>query len=123
MGLTELGEYQAKRLAEAWVPLLEQKARQGKLHVFVSPMKRTLQTAHPMMKVLQERCGQTAVVEPAIMEFGGLFAPGDMAILEQTDALRRKGDMEGMKALLKNYQWRACGFSGQRLLEVFLWAK
>jgi broad specificity phosphatase PhoE len=50
--LTELGEQQARDLGEAWAPLLEAKARQGRLHVLVSPFLRTLQTASPLL----ERC-------------------------------------------------------------------
>jgi len=123
VALTPLGEDQANRLAEVWAPILKPKAQAGKLHVFVSPMKRALQTADPLLRALNVTSVVQAIVKPSIMEFGGLTAPSDMGIFDETDKLRKAGDMQAVKDLLRTFRWKACGFSGQRLLEAFPWAQ
>ena len=50
--LTSKGVAQAAAFGAAWAPLLAERAKQGKLKVFVSPFLRTLQTADPLMKEL-----------------------------------------------------------------------
>jgi len=123
VSLTELGLRQAQQLCDAWAPLLEPKARDGRLHLFVSPMKRTLMTADPLCRRLNATCGQRAMVKPSIMEFAGLTAPSDMQVFDKTDQLRKAGDFKGIKELMKSYKWKHCGFPGNRLLETFPWAQ
>ena len=52
--LTALGEAQAFKLGSFWAPLLAKQAAEGKLHCFVSPQVRTLQTIGPLMQRLRD---------------------------------------------------------------------
>lgn len=120
--LSREGERQAKALSAVWSPLLLEKAREGRLHIFVSPMKRCLQTADPLMRELNAACGMKALVKPSIMEFGGLTWPKDMAVFDEMAKLRKKGDTAGAMSLLKNMKWRSAGLSGDEIKKTFPWA-
>ena len=120
--LTTHGESQAEALGDMWAPVLEQAARRGKLHVFVSPMRRCLQTADPLMTALHKACGLKAMIKPSIMEFGGLTWPSDMGVFDEMADLRKQGDVEGAMKLLKTKAWKASGYSGNELQKAFPWA-
>ena len=108
--LTELGRSQAQRLGAAWAPLLVDKARRGKLLVFVSPFKRTLMTADPLMAALASAVpGFRAAVLPAIMEAGGLTSREDFAHFGRIGALMKGGRREEAVALLGSIQWAPQG--------------
>ena len=79
--LTPLGEEQAEQLGEFYAPLLMEKAREGKLRLFVSPQMRTCQTAAPLYSRLHQETGIRAAVRVELHEHGppmhmdNLYAP------------------------------------------------
>ena len=79
--LTPLGEQQAEQLGEFYAPLLMEKAREGKLRLFVSPQMRTCQTAAPLYSRLHQETGIRAAVRVELHEHGppmhmdNLYAP------------------------------------------------
>ena len=120
--LTEKGAAQADRLGEAWGPLLADRAKQGKLKVFVSPFMRTLATADPLMRrLVQSAPGFTASLLPAIMEKGGLTAADDFRKFDQIDALTRAGKRDEALAFLKAIEWQPMGMTGEQIEQRFRW--
>ena len=87
--LTELGEQQAELLGEFYAPLLMEKAREGKLRLFVSPQMRTCQTAAPLYSRLHQETGIRAAVRVELHEHGppmhmdNLYAPTPPLPLQQ----------------------------------------
>lgn len=121
--LTSLGSSQAVRLGEVWSPLLLQKARRGKLQVFVSPFHRTLLTADPLMRALAAAVpGFRATVLPAVMEAGGLTSAEDFAEFDQIEALVKAGKRAEAIAHLKSIQWAPQGLTGDGIQSRFPWA-
>ena len=120
--LTELGEQQAELLGERWAPLLEEKARQGKLRVFCSPFLRTLQTAEPLMRRLHAAVPECkATLLPAIMERGALAAPEDMRKFDEIDRLKLRGAK--LKEFMKSIEWQPMGMSVNEMRRRFRWAE
>lgn len=123
--LSPLGMQQATALGKAWAPLLASSAKKGKLRVFVSPFKRTLQTADPLMCELKLLVGRSveAVLLPAIMERGGLVTPADMKRLDATDSLMKQGKRKEAIELFKSLVWEPMGFTGDSIHAEFQWAR
>jgi len=122
--LSPLGETQAESLGQTWSPLLESKAKAGKLITFVSPFLRTLQTADPLMKRLAQAVpGYRAVLLPAIMEAGGLTNQDDFKKFDEIEALVKQGKRKEAIAFLKSIDWKPQGMTAKQIRERFAWAR
>mmetsp|Transcript_3679 Transcript_3679/g.4106 ORF Transcript_3679/g.4106 Transcript_3679/m.4106 type:complete len:337 (-) Transcript_3679:863-1873(-) len=122
--LTSKGHSQAKKFGFSWSKVLREKARTGKLIVFVSPFLRTLQTADPMLQELsKEFHGFSAVLLPHIMEAGGLAHKDDFQQMDEISKLMKAGKRDKAVELLKSIQWRAQGLSVTQINKMFPWAK
>eukprot|EP00037_Helgoeca_nana_P014103 m.130922 g.130922 ORF g.130922 m.130922 type:complete len:343 (-) comp22392_c0_seq2:178-1206(-) len=71
--LTEVGFAQADALGQYWAPLLQPYDESGRLHLYVSPSIRTLQTLAP----LASRLTTTPIVKPEITECPGMMRGTD----------------------------------------------
>jgi broad specificity phosphatase PhoE len=122
--LTAKGAAQAELLGEAWAPLLAERARAGKLKLFVSPFLRTLGTADPLMKRLTELVPSfSATLLPAIMEKGGLTAPENFRNFDTIDAMTRAGKRAEAMEFLKAIEWQPMGMSGEEIEQLFPWSR
>jgi len=122
--LSELGQTQARRLGEVWGHSLIEKARAGKLIVFVSPFTRTLQTADPLMREIIGQCpGFQALVLPAIMEAGGLMHAEDLRRFDSVDELTRQGRRKEALELFKSFIWQPQGLTARQMRSHFPWAR
>lgn len=121
--LTSLGFTQADRLGRTYTPLLLNKAKQGKLKVFVSPFTRCLHTADPLLRSISTEIPSfKATILPAIMESGGLADKKDFAQFNQIEGLIKQGKRKEAIQVLKAIRWKPQGKSGQDILQQFPWA-
>lgn len=114
------GREQAQLLANYWGPIVRGKAEAGELHVYVSPMKRCMQTINPFMQALG---GLTASIQPLICEVPGLCHPDDKEFLEaQVFSRFRKGDLVGGRAALTAHDFKRCGLTKREITAQYRWA-
>lgn len=85
--LTETGQDQAASMGNFWSEILRAAAEDGKLHFFVSPMLRALQTLDPLITKLQlgpdpaHKAQLHALVNSDLMETSGLWREQDKTAL------------------------------------------
>jgi broad specificity phosphatase PhoE len=96
--LTILGHEQAEMLGEFYFPLLEGKAREGKLHLWVSPQLRTMQTASPLYSRLHQATGIKSNVRIPLHEFHPPYHKNALPVYKRADTLRRKLRRAGNKS-------------------------
>lgn len=98
--LTTLGLEQAELLGRFYAPVLEEKAREGKLHLWTSPQMRTMQSAHPLYARLFKETGITANIRPELHEHGPPQTENmRVTFYSQGDELRRKLNRESKKGI------------------------
>eukprot|EP00943_MAST-04B_sp_MAST-4B-sp1_P001395 g1395.t1 len=124
--LTDLGYAQAEAFGIYWSKILQHKAKNGKLHVYVSPQHRTLLTVRPFMRELNYtyNIDIDCTVIHDLHEHTPPKAKVDM-IREQNDTdlmqLRKEGRFPEMN-LLRKRKWRnkftPAGLTGQEMLTL-----
>ena len=130
--LTDNGLEQAECVGRYWGPVLRKPAAEGKLHVFVSPMLRNMQTVDPLMRILNEtgdgpaaHAQVTAEIRPDMIEVPGLAHPSHRAMWTKVEALAKSGDVAAARATLKaagGAPWRGAGLSWAEMVRRFPWA-
>ena len=112
------GKAQAKMFEEYWAPILEDKAREGEVSVYVSPMRRCLETADPFMKRLRLK----GVVHSKIFEVPGLCERSDQTFMErEVFATLKSNDVESALRRVREHQFRRCGMTGNEIQFSFPW--
>jgi broad specificity phosphatase PhoE len=108
--LTPLGLEQADQLGTFYAPLLEHKAREGKLHLFVSPQRRTCQTASPLFGRLNAATGIRAHARVELHETGPPTHSKNDPLRRQADALRQQlikaGELSAVESASTIPGWR-----------------
>jgi broad specificity phosphatase PhoE len=94
--LSKNGLQQALCLGEYWAPLLERAAEEGKLHIFVSPMRRTMQTIEPLVKNLHAKGfgAVRATCHRDLHEIPGVIHPNDRSFYMKYSQLKEAGEHE-----------------------------
>eukprot|EP00041_Stephanoeca_diplocostata_P028927 m.838826 g.838826 ORF g.838826 m.838826 type:complete len:325 (+) comp23465_c0_seq15:138-1112(+) len=116
--LSDLGLSEAKLLAEYWAPILDGKAKDGHVHAFVSPMRRCLQTADPIVTAL----GLNATILPSIMEVHGLCDPTDFKYLTGHIIPKSRTNAAAATQEWREYHWKRVGLSRQQIERDFPWS-
>ena len=113
------GEAQAQLFAEYWAPILKEKALDGEVSVYVSPMRRCLQTADPFMKRLRLKDG---VVHSQIFEVPGLCERSDQAFMQrEVFSALKDNDVESALARVRRHKFRRCGMTAQEIKILYPW--
>jgi broad specificity phosphatase PhoE len=99
--LTALGHEQAAQLGEFYAPLLESKAKEGKLHLWVSPQVRTMQTAAPLYSRLHKATGIKARARTLLHEWDPPYHMNTLAVYLKAGELRHELQKEGEKSALQ----------------------
>jgi broad specificity phosphatase PhoE len=86
--LTELGQKQAQQLGQFYAPLLLEKAKQGKVHLWVSPQLRTMQTASPLFTELHSKTGVTANLRTTLHEHEPPYHKSSWPVLKRANQMR-----------------------------------
>jgi broad specificity phosphatase PhoE len=149
--LTSEGRSQAERMGRFWSTVVKTAVAQNKLHIFVSPQTRALQTLDPLMKSLERshpgKC--RALILPDLMETSGLWRDADKKALQDqimaadptvgdlhTDGIppefvdglmRGRQKSEIARGLSDNLEfdsglWAPCGLSALEIQQQFPWA-
>jgi broad specificity phosphatase PhoE len=93
--LSERGHDQAAALGAYYAPILHDLASKGRLHFYVSPFLRNLQTANPLLTELRKQLPNLkATVKTTIGEVPGLV---DQHILSSVKQMAEAGDLEGAR--------------------------
>ena len=143
--LTANGRTQAELLGQFWAKILQHRAQQGRVHIIVSPMTRNLQTADPLVRVLnkQLRCGKEntnsvrAVINPDLVEIPGFFHPDDAHMFFNLQARLvppagaggqgfdrpPESDRNSSRDVTGKYSWRPAGLSGNDIKRKFPWCR
>jgi broad specificity phosphatase PhoE len=125
--LTENGQQQATCLGNYWAPLLERAAREQKLHIFVSPMQRTMQTIEPLVKTLRSK----GLVVPAtcqhdMYEIPGLVHPNDRQFFKKYSRLVQEGQAEIAQRVWQEHAttgFTPAGLTPTEIVTNFDWVK
>jgi broad specificity phosphatase PhoE len=133
--LTPLGLEQADQLGTFYAPLLEHKAREGKLHLFVSPQRRTCQTASPLFGRLNAATGIRAHARVELHETGPPTHSKNDPLRRQADALRQQlikaGELSAVEiereynSRMETFRdaWVPTGMSGVVMRDEFPWVE
>ena len=101
-----------------WAPMFQGLANKNKLHVYVSPMQRCLQTADSLMKQLKYK----GTVHTTIFESPGLCHKTDRAFIANTlEPLVLKNKLQEAMKLRAAHTWTDCGLSKNEILRKFPW--
>jgi broad specificity phosphatase PhoE len=122
--LTENGLEQADLLGSYWAPRLEKHVQRGKLHAFVSPMQRNLETAHPLLTAL----GVKAQVRPDLCEIPLLAHSDDRPFFDSIMEKQARGVPAAELARLVKQRvaagpWKPAGLSFRQMKKMFPWAE
>lgn len=125
--LTENGHQQAECFGEYWSEILEQAAsgRRGKLHVYCSPMIRTMQTIDPLLRKLRAKVAPDliAIVHRDLHEVPGLVHPADRDFIVGIQKLaEERGPREAISAM-QAHSWTRAGQTPNEMLEHFEWLR
>jgi broad specificity phosphatase PhoE len=113
------GEAQARMFEKYWAPILEERVHDGEVSVFVSPMRRCLQTADPFMK----RLGLKGIVHSKIFEVPGLCDRHDQEFMERNVFSElQNNDIDSALKLVRNHRFRRCGMTASEIRRSFPWA-
>eukprot|EP00940_MAST-03C_sp_MAST-3C-sp2_P002457 g2457.t1 len=116
--LSERGTRQAQWLAEYWSTILLEKAKDGDVEMYVSPMRRCLQTAKPLVDAMKLR---EVHVDARIFEVPGLCHSKDRRdfledrILPLIDSSR----VDEAISSIRSYTFERCGLSRRDILKTF----
>jgi hypothetical protein len=121
--LTDNGHAQAELLGRYYAPILSRKARgegRGKLHVFVSPMQRNLETVAPLMRMLRAEHGAPdlqATVNKDQFEVPAIRHPDDGPRFSAQVGMQAAGKLEEAELAAQQAagSWKPCGLSECRL--------
>jgi broad specificity phosphatase PhoE len=116
--LSSIGKAEAESLANFWGPMLQPVAKDKKLHVYVSPMQRCLQTADPLMTDLNH----VGKVYPKIFESPGLCEKSDRDFITNTlEPLILKKNMSEAIKLYNSHTFHDAGLSENAIKFRFPW--
>eukprot|EP00038_Savillea_parva_P006264 m.162570 g.162570 ORF g.162570 m.162570 type:complete len:369 (+) comp12213_c0_seq1:110-1216(+) len=116
--LTDMGCMQAAALGQFWAPLLKPYDDSGRLHIYVSPSVRTLQTVAPLAKRLKT----SPIMKPEITEAPGMIKGTDRSVvLPKLSEAERRGDWDEVKRIDAEMEgkWTRHGLTRKELLERF----
>lgn len=132
--LSDNGVDQARLFASYWEPILRPKACSGRLHVYVSPHVRSLQTADPLMQALRENVGSDihAKLHPLLFETYGitmhpmdrdrlLLRMAELGRLEADGLLPRGAFDERPEVFPEDFAWSRGGLSPNEMRARFEW--
>eukprot|EP00939_MAST-03C_sp_MAST-3C-sp1_P004928 g4928.t1 len=116
--LSARGGVQASWLAKYWAPILLEKAIEGDVEMYVSPMRRCLQTAKPLVDAL----GLKQVnVDARIFEVPGLCHSKDQRDIMESLVLPllRSGKAEEATRAVRKHIFKRCGLSRRDILRKY----
>jgi broad specificity phosphatase PhoE len=120
-----MGMQQAQKFSDFWFETFDRFHKSGKLHFFVSPMKRNMQTADPLLTRLGSCKAQ---VRPDLCETSALLTGSDRhnkrENFREFEAQNTPENVDQIKKMMAKYEgtWEPNGMSAKQVREKFPWA-
>ena len=120
--LTPAGERQAQALGDYYAPMLAPFAASGRLHLFCSPILRTLQTIAPLARNLG---AHKVTVKPDVAELPALATRKErQEWYGKIGERERAGDLATVRRWMREMdgKWTPCGLTGEEIVSRFNFA-